>query len=186
MRIVRRAVPIVLLALVVGVVAIVLTSRPDLEHARDDVEDRWDAVAPLLDERYALLASATEAVQSTPGPVGELAGAVVEALEEWDATRAGGSVGGQVEVANRLEARSRRLTAAATASPRLAGNTEIAAAFEAAAAAAAAAAGPGEAVAAFNAAVRHYEDERRGPLRETIADLFGYDPVPALDLDPSP
>jgi hypothetical protein len=179
MRIVRRALPIVLVALVVGAIVLVLTSRPDLQDAEDDVETRWEPVSEQLDARYVLLATANEGVRTSPGPVGELSTEAAAALEDWRDDRDGGSVATQVAAANEVEAAARRLRGAINESPRLAGNADVAAAFDAFAAA-----GPAESMAPFATAVEDYEAARNGLFRALVADVFGYDAVPALDYEP--
>jgi hypothetical protein len=179
MRILRRALPIVLVALVVGVIVLVLTSRPDLDDAEKDVETRWTPVGAQLDARYALLATANEGVRANPGPVGELSTEAATALEDWRDDRDSGSVAAQIAAANEVEAAARRLRAAVNESPRLADNADVAAAFDAFAAA-----GPGESMAPFSTAVEDYEEARNGLLRGLVAGVFGYDAIPGLDYEP--
>jgi hypothetical protein len=49
----------------------------------------------------------------------------------------------------------------------------------------AAAALPAE-LTAFTEAVQAYEDERQGPVRSVVADVFGYDAVPTVAVPPPP
>jgi hypothetical protein len=178
MRVVRRLLPLALLLVVIVAIAFVLTSRPRLEDARDEVEQRWDALVEPLDARYELLDGVTAAIGGAPGPSATLAGDVNAALERWNALRADDSgVEDAVDTANRLEALGRRLDATVRASARLSAIPEVMTALDAYAGAEI----PGE-VAAFTTAVRDYAEERSGSARGLMADLFGYDAVPALDI----
>jgi hypothetical protein len=180
MRALRFIVPSIVLALVVAVAALVLYARPQLDDARDDVSTRWITAATALDERYALLAAATGLVRDTPGPAGELAHQVDTALARWlRAREADRPVADEVQATNQLEAAARRLDAAVRASPRLSADPAVIAAFDAFAATLP------EPVASFQAAVRAYADERDGTLRRVVADTFGYDPIPVLDVRPT-
>lgn len=178
MRVVRRLLPLALLLVAVVAIAFVLTSRPRLEDARDEVEQRWDALVEPLDARYGLLGGVTAAIGGAPGPSATLAGEVNAALEQWNALRADDAgVAEGVDAANRLEALGRRLDATVRASARLSAVPEVLAALDAFSGAQV----PPE-VEPFAAAVRDYAEERSGSARSLLADLFGYDAVAALDL----
>ena len=56
-RRVRRLAVVVLLLLIAGAVALVLTTRPGLEDKRDDVESAWTPLRAPLGGRYERLAA---------------------------------------------------------------------------------------------------------------------------------
>lgn len=181
MRVLRRVLLLVLVLLVVAAIALVIGARPDLEDARDEVDARWDALAQPLDERYARLEAAVAAARGTPGSSAELVEELETAIGRWYAARDDdAAVADQVAAANDLEGLARRFGAVAAASPRLSADPEVTAAL-----AAYRDAPVPEGAPAFTEAVRHYEDERDGPLRAVVATVLGYDEIPALAL-PTP
>jgi hypothetical protein len=181
MRAVRRWVPLVLLFLIAGLVALVLTSRPDLEDARKEVDRRWDAVTAPLDERYTLLAAANGAVGARPGPPGEISADVSQALENWVDARRDGDRDRAISAANDLEGLGRRFVLVVGASRSLTADPAVMEAVNAFASSPS----PAE-LAAFRDAVRAYENERDGPARTIVAGMFGYDAVPAVVVTEAP
>jgi hypothetical protein len=180
MRIVRRWVPLLLVLVVVAVVALVLTSRPDLEDASSDVDSTWDAATSALDQRYTLLADANGGVTGRPGPPGEISTEVGKSLQEWLDARESDDRNRAIDAANDLEGLGRRFVLVVSTSPTLAADPAVMDAVNAYANAA-----PPEELAAFSAAVRTYADERKGPVRGMVASMFGYDAIPIIAL-PSP
>ena len=174
MRVLRQLLPFLVVLLIVGALALVLSSRPQLEDARDEVDARWRAVAAPLSARYELLAAASTAARANTGPAGAVAAEVDTALAAWAEAR-DGEVAGAVDAANDLEGLGRRLVAAVAASPALAGDPAVQAAIAGFATAA-----PPEPATPFVTAVRAYEDERDGPLRGVVAEALGYDAIPVL------
>lgn len=180
-RWVRRALLVVALVVLVGGVILALTARPDLDNARKDAEARWSTLrAPALDERYALLASVNDALKAAGGPRRDIVDSLDDALRAWQ-TNKRSSVATQVRDANDLEALGRRLTRAITTSARLKAIPEVVT--------------PAnryrdaevpEAARGFNRAAEAYEDERSGALREPIAALLGFDPIPSYDAPAAP
>src|SRR4051794_12289156 len=106
-RWVRRALIVIALVLLVGGGILVLTSRPALQNARDDVDARWRALRPGLEQRYTLLAQANAATKTAGGPERALVNDIERSLVVWrtDKTK---SVDTQVDDANELEALGRR------------------------------------------------------------------------------
>jgi hypothetical protein len=182
MRVVRRVVPLAVLVVVVAAVALVLAVRPDLDDAREEARRRWDALESPLDDRYAALGAVTARVRDAGGPAADIASDVDDELRRWQALRrADAPADDAVVAANELEALTRRLTTAVRASPRLSADAELVAALDLFAAGV-----PPEPVRAFDDAVRAYAQERSGTLRGLVADVFGYDAVPALDVPEPP
>jgi hypothetical protein len=174
-RWVRRALIVFALVLLVGGGILVLTSRPDLENARDDVNARWRALRPGLDQRYALLAQANAATKTAGGPERNLVNDVEQALVSWRADKTK-SVDTQVDDANELEALGRRLTNTVDQSARLQAIPTVvtrAGQFDQAQL-------PVSAT-GFNQAVRDYENARGGSLRRPVASLLGYPSMTSLD-----
>ena len=174
MRALRRYLPLLLVLVAVGLLAIVLTSRPDLEDARNEVDTRWEALAAPLNARYELLAAASAAASNNVGPAGEIAAEVNAALNDW-ADSVDRDVADAVAAANALEGLGRRLDAAIGASPTLSNDAAVMTAMTDFATA-----DPPEPASQFTAAVRAYEDERDGPVRGVLADALGYEPIPVL------
>jgi hypothetical protein len=175
-RWVRRALIVIALVLLVGGGILVLTSRPDLQNARDDVNARWRALRPGLEQRYALLAQANAATKAAGGPERDLVSEVERALTAWQTDRTK-SVDTQVDDANELEALGRRLTNTVDQSARLQAIPTVvttATRFDDARMPVAAD--------AFNNAVRHYEDSRGGSLRRPIASVLGFSSITSLDV----
>jgi hypothetical protein len=183
-RRVRRLAVVVILILVAGAVALVLTTRPQLDDRRDDVDRAWIPLRAPIAARYERLAAvhaeATTAGAGDRGVTRELG----LTLARWDRLRrvADGNANANAEAAtaNQLEGLAARLRAVVLSSDRLKGvdplNQAIAA-FQGAAP-------PQPTIQAYNDAVQKYEDARTGFVRRPIADLFGYDPRPQLLLSP--
>jgi hypothetical protein len=177
LRVVRAILPLVLVLVVVALLVLVFTARPDLESAQRDVDKTWTPLQPALTQRYTLLRATNEAVRDVPGPVHELVGEVDVALARWqDVGETNANVAARVAAADRLEALGRRLVLASRASARVQANPTAKAAVDAFAAT-----GSPAAAAAFNRAVLSYQQERSGPARRVIADVLGYDEIVALD-----
>jgi hypothetical protein len=180
MRIVRRALPVVIVLLIVVALVLVLTSRPSLEQARDDVDATWDAATPKLSERFVVLAAANQPVVNTPGPAGQVAKDVDAGLQRWVRTQEDDDRDAAIDTANELEGLGRRLVNVVRSSPRLSTDPNITGPIDAYANA-----GPPPELTTFARAVRAYEEERQGPVRSAVADVLGYDGVPTLAVPPS-
>jgi hypothetical protein len=178
MRAVRRVLLLVVVGLLVGGVAFTLSARPDLDAARDAADESWDALAPDLDARYALLDGLTTAVAERSTRARPITAELDDALERW--RRVGereGSTRAAVRVANELEGLARRLTTLVEASPLLADDETVAPA-----ATAWRDVPPPEGLTAYQEAATAYEQERSGTLRSVAAAVLRHEPVPALDL----
>ena len=101
------------------------------------------------------------------------------ALKAWDAALKDGDAGAQATAANAVEAQGRRLTANALGSPRLASDKAV---TDSLVKYAQTTPNP-TLVAAYNRAVRDYEDARTGALAQPVATVFGFDARPVLALD---
>jgi hypothetical protein len=180
-RVLRLAV-VVVLVLIAGAVALVLTSRPQLDDRRDEVDRAWMPLRAPLTLRYERLAAvegeSTTAGAGDRGVTRELGAA----LARWNRLRAVGDGDADAEAeaasANQLEGLAARLRAVVLSSDRLKGvdplNQAIGA-FQGSAP-------PPSEIQAYNDAVQEYEDTRTSFVRRPIADLFGYDSRPQLTL----
>ncbi len=101
------------------------------------------------------------------------------ALKRWDAALQDGDAGAQATAANEVEAQGTRLTANALGSPRLASDQAV---TDSLVKYAETKPKP-ELVAAYNRAVRDYEDVRTGALAQPVAKVLGFDARPVLALD---
>ena len=179
-RVLRVLLPLVIVVLVVAGVVAVLSTRPDQQDAKRNVERAWAPLSNDLTKHYLLLAAADQKVLDLSGPVRELAADVRTALDRWQAASRK-SVEAQVRAANALEAVGRRLVAAARVSNRVKADAETKKAVDAFAGDTLS----GDRVKAFNDAVRKYARERRGPVRGAVASLLGNHDIPAFEPAPA-
>src|SRR2546430_16602493 len=82
-RRVRRLAVVVLVLLVVGAIALVLTTRPKLEDARDGVDRAWTPLRGPLSERYAKLAEANTQLAAAGGGDRNVSRALGLRLGRW-------------------------------------------------------------------------------------------------------
>lgn len=182
-----RLLALLLVALVVvGAVALVLTSRPRLSDERQQVDDAWTPLRPALQQRYAALAAVQTALQGAPGgserdvseeldrELGRWTDLIGQSADEADAEA-------EVETANALEDLGVRLRVSITASPSLSGDAALTAALTVFLADVP----PTDAVSAYNDAVEKYEETRDGSLRRYVASIFGYESRPTLVIGPA-
>lgn len=181
LRTLRRAVLVLLLFAAIAGAAIALTTRPDLERARDDATATWKAVRSPLTARYDALSKADNAARAAGGTGRDVVEDIGAALDRWRAAASGSPVSEQVAAANELEGLIRRLTASVEASGRLRSDATVTAAVSGLADAKIPEAGR-----AFNEAARDYAAKRGGPVRHVVSGLLGYDEIPALDLGGGP
>ena len=177
-RRVRRLAVVVLVLLVVGVIALVLTTRPKLEDRRDDVDRAWTPLRGPLGERYARLGEVNAQLAAAGGGERDVARTLGLRLGRWGELRRArdGDADAEVQTADQLEGLATRLQAVVSSSDRLRASdplNQAIAAFQGTVP-------PPPAVTAYNRAVRDYEDERDGLLRSPVANLFGYDSRPQL------
>ena len=179
-RRVRRLAVVVVVLLLIGAVALVLTTRPKLEDRRSDVDRTWTPLRGPLGERYARLGAANAQLAAAGGGERDVARALGLRLGRWgDLHRAGdGDADAEAQTADQLEGLATRLQAVVSSSDRLRASdplNQAIAAFQGTVP-------PPPAVTAYNRAVRDYEDERNGLVRSPVASLFGYDSRPQLVL----
>jgi hypothetical protein len=153
-------------------------ARPDLDEHRDAAQARWAALRPALDERYELLGALNDQVRNASGPDRDVVRDLDVALATWGDATEEGDVAREVRSANELEGLARRLAITVDASPSLSASGAVRAATSQFAEAPV----PGG-VRAYDAAASAYESQRRGTLRALVADAFGYEMLPSLDLE---
>lgn len=164
----------------IGAVALVATTRPDLEDGRDAVDTRWAALRAPLTSRYASLGQLHEALDAAGAGERSYAVDLAEGVRAWTALTAetAADPAREAAAANRLEGLAARTRVDVAGSARLSRDPAVAAAL----AAFDAGAVPAEQVGAYNRAVRRYQDTRRDTLKSVPADLLGYDARPVLVL----
>src|ERR1700704_3167141 len=174
-RRVRRLAVVVLVLLVVGAIALVLTTRPKLEDARKGVDRSGAPPGGPLSERYAKLAEANTQLAAAGGGERDVSRALGLRLGRWGELRRAkdgdADADAEAQTADQLEGLATRLQAVVSSSDRLRGSDALAQAI----AAFQGTVPPPPAVTAYNRSVRDYEDERNGLLRSPVASLFGYD-----------
>jgi hypothetical protein len=174
----------ILLALVVvvvgGVVALVVVERPKLQDAQDAVDARWKPLrAPdALVLRYQKLEGALSAFDAAGGSGRAVSKDLHAALDAWNRSLKSGDAGAQATSADAVENEARRLKANVDGSARL----KASAAVNDALTAFVGTRPPEPLVAAYNGAVRHYEDTRTGTLARPVARVLGFDARPILIL----
>ena len=181
-RRVRRLAVVLVISLVIGAIALVLTTRPKLEDRRGDVDRAWTPLRGPLGERYARLGEANAQLAAAGGSEREVARALGLRLGRWGELRRAGDrdadADAEAQTADQLEGLATRLQAVVSSSDRLRASDPLnqsIAAFQGTVP-------PPPVVTAYNRSVRDYEDERNGLLRSPVASLFGYDPRPLLVL----
>jgi hypothetical protein len=180
-RRVRRLAVVVLVFLVAGAVALVLTTRPKLEDTRDEVDSAWTPLRAPLAGRYDQLAAVNAEMAAAGAGERAVTRELGTTLARWGELRRAGNddadAAAEAKTADRLEGQATRLQAVASSSDRMravAPLNERIIAFQ----------GTGQpllpAIKTYNNAVRDYEDERNGVLRSPVASVFGYDSRPQL------
>jgi hypothetical protein len=169
-----------LVVIVGGAVALVLTQKPKLDDAQSKVDDQWKPLrAPdQLTLRYQKLEGALSAFDAAGGKDRDVSRDLHAALDRWNRSLKGDDAGEQADAANAVEAQGTRLLSNALGSERLKQDkavTDSLAAF-------ATTTPKATWVAAYNQAVRDYEDERTGTLAQPVAKVFGFDARPILVL----
>jgi hypothetical protein len=176
-----RWILLVLIVVVVGgAVALTLSERPKLDDARTAVDTRWKPL-PGPDQlalRYQKLEGALSAFDAAGGRDRSVSKDLHAALDAWNRSLKGGDAGTQAQAANVVEAQATRLLANALGSERLKADPAVAQSLVQFSTTK-----PNPAlVAAYNRAVRAYEDERTGTLQRPVARVFGFDARPLLVL----
>ena len=173
---------VALVLLLVGAIALVLTTRPKLEDRRNDVDRAWTPLRGPLSDRYAKLAEANAQLGAAGGGERDVSRALGLGLARWGqlgrAKDGDADADAEAQTADQLEGLATRLQAVVSSSDRLRASdalNQAIAAFQGTVP-------PPPAVTAYNSAVRAYEDERDGLLRSPVASVFGYDSRPTLVL----
>jgi HAMP domain-containing protein len=179
-RRVRRLAVVVLVLLVAGAVALVLTARPRLEDRRDDVDRAWTPLRAPLGARYEQLAAVNEQMGTAGAGDRSVTRALSTTLARWDRLRRArdgdADAEAEAETADELEGLATRLRALVQSSDRLRGVdplNQALAAFQGAVP-------PLPAVKTYNDAAEQYEDTRNSFLRRPVASLFDYEARPQL------
>jgi hypothetical protein len=169
-----------LVVLVGGAIALVVTQQPKLDDARTKVDTAWKPLrAPdQLPLRFQTLTGALSAFDAAGGADRDVSKDLHAALKAWDAALKDGDAGQQATVANTVEAQGTRLTANALGSERLKSDQAV---TDALVKYAQTTPDP-ELVAAYDRAVRSYEDERTNGLAQPVARVFGFDARPVFAL----
>lgn len=175
----------VLLALVVvvigGAVALVLTEKPRLDDARTATEQAWKPLTAdhQLPDRYRKLFGALSAFDAVPGGSDRSVSRDLHAaLKAWDAALKDGDTATQVAAANRVEAQGARLWANVVGNARFSEQ----AALKDALAAWAGTKPPAAMIQTFNRASKRYEDTRTDLLARPVALVLSYDAIPTFQL----
>src|SRR5882724_5473545 len=116
-----------LVVLVAGAAALVLTQQPKLDDARSNVDTTWKPLrAPdQLPLRYQTLTGALSAFDAAGGADRDVSKDLHAALKQWDATLRDSDAGKQATAANEVEAQGTRLTANALGSQRLSSDKAV-------------------------------------------------------------
>ena len=170
-----------LVVLIGGVAALVLTQQPKLDDARTEVDTRWkplvaDGQLPL---RYQTLTGALSAFDAAGGSDRDVSEDLHAALRAWDTALRDGSATAQVKTANAVEAQGARLLANVLGSPRLksdAASTDALVKY-------AQTSPNAQLVDAYNRAARDYEDIRTDALAQPVAEVLGFAARPVLVVD---
>ena len=169
---------VVLVLVVGGAVAVVATSRPDLEDGRARVDSRWAALRLPLATRYDGLTQLAEALGAAGAGDRTYTVDLADEVGTWRelASRSDPDPAAEVAAANRLEGLAARTRINVARSARLSRDPGVAAslaAFDSALV-------PADEVDAYNRAVRRYQSTRTDTLKQVSADLLGYDARPVL------
>src|SRR3981081_2299249 len=134
-RRVRRLAVVVLVLLVVGAIALVLTTRPKLEDARNGVDRAWTPLRGPLSERYAKLAAANPELAAAGGGERDVSRALGLRLGRWGELRRAkdgdADADAEAQTADQLEGLATRLQAVVSSSDRLRGSDALAQAIAA-------------------------------------------------------
>ena len=170
-----------LVVLVGGVAALVLTQQPNLDDARTEVDDTWKPLVAddQLPARYRMLDGALSAFDAAGGAEREVSKDLHATLDTWTKATKDGDAGTQVQAANSVEAQGARLLANVLGSERLRGNASV---TDSLVRYAQSTPNP-DLVNAYNTAVRAYEDTRTDALAQPVARVLGFDARPVLVID---
>jgi hypothetical protein len=167
-----------LVVLVGGAAALVLTQQPKLDDARTDVDTAWKPLRGpgQLPLRFQTLTGALSAFDAAGGADRDVSKDLHAALDAWDAALKNDEADEQARAANTVEAQGTRLTANALGSQRLAADRAV---TDSLVKYAQTTPDP-KLVTTYNTAVRDYEDVRTSGLAQPVARVFGFDARPVL------
>jgi len=172
----------ILLALIVllvgGAAALVLTQQPKLDDARSKVDTAWKPLRAELPLRYQGLTGALSAFDAAGGTGRGVSKDLRAALDRWDASLHDGDAGTQAAAANAVEAQGTRLVANVLGSERIRADKAVTDALSKFATTTPNA----SAVGGYNHAVRDYEDVRTDALAQPVARVLGFGARPVLAL----
>jgi hypothetical protein len=181
-RRIRRIVLPVLVLVLAGGVALVLTARPRLEHDRGRVDTRWTALRDPLAVRYEKLGVLNAAFRDAVGRDRDVTKELDHTLASWKRMRAArndrADIEAEARTANDLEGLAARVGVAVERSDRL----KTVPALGDALTGFRTAVPPAPAVKAYNDVVRGYQSARDELLRRPVARLLGYKARPLLVL----
>lgn len=166
--------------LVGGAAALVVTQRPKLDDARTKIDAAWRPLraADQLPLRYQTLTGALSAFDAAGGTDRAVSKDLHAALGAWDRALKGDGATAQVQAANAVEAQGTRLVANALGSARMKSDRAVTDSLTKFADTV-----PDPAlVAAYNRAAHDYEDVRTGALAQPVARLLGFGGRPVLAL----
>lgn len=177
-KMVRRILLVVVL-IVAGLVAAVLSTRPDLQDSQRDVEAHWQRAEEKLDERYALLGASAQAVEGAGGAELDVAKDLKSALSKWRSIgeHPGTEVSQRIAAAAELEGLAIRLETTIGATRTLRETPGVPESLFAMSNST-----PTSEVEALNGAVRHFQKLHEGFPARLIAGPLGFEPIPTLEL----
>ena len=176
-----RWILLALLVLVIGgIVALVLTQQPKLDDAQGKVDRTWKPLTAdgQLKLRYQTLEGALTAFDAAGSHDRDVSRDLHAALKAWNRALSSGGADAQARAANAVEAQGTRLATNALGSERLRTNQAV---TDSLTKFANTRPDP-KLVAAYNQAVRDYEDERTNALAQPVARVLGFDARPVLQL----
>jgi hypothetical protein len=174
----------ILLALVVvllgAAVGLVVAQQPKLDDARAKVDTSWKPlVAPdQLVLRYQTLEGALTAFDAAGGKDLGVSRDLQAALGTWRGALRDSDAGSQADAANHVEAQGNRLVANGLGADRFKQDKAL---LDALTKYASTKPDP-QRVAAYNRAVRDYQDVRNGALAQPVARVLGFDARPVFEL----
>ena len=172
---------VLVVVLVGGAAALVLTQRPKLDDARTKADTAWKPLiaADQLPLRYQTLTGALSAFDAAGGTDRAVSKDLHAALATWNKALKGDDASAQTTAANAVEAQGTRLITNALGSPRFKSNQPLTDALVKYAQTT-----PNSSlVVASNRAVHEYEDVRTDTLAQPVARVLGFDARPVLAID---
>jgi hypothetical protein len=164
------------LLVVAGIVVAVVTVQPKLSDARDRVDGAWTPLRPALVTRYQALGGVEAALDAGGAQTRAVTVDLHSTLAAWQRLAGVNDAGDQAPLADDLEGLALRVKANVAASARLSSDPAV---LMALAAFDRAVVSP-PAVAAYNQAVRAYQQERTGAVHHLVAGVFGFSARPEL------